>query len=454
MMYYSTIKHSFRNMAIIIICMMICGIMLPSCGAEAKKPTQKSDSKLDVVVETFVSLGDDIQEILSLLGANLNLQLVVSPKVKGTVNASFKNTSLRSILDAILAPLNAGYVEEDGVIKILTREEIDSNYRTVQYGNDPRRTGKVKLVKGEKPRLEIRDGDSVITIAKSVMLEEAMKALSAHYNVVEAPPREDWEVRLYLYPKEAEKLLPLLESQLPRGSRIEESLNLGTIGVFTSHEGQRSAGDFISGVESVIRHSEKRKSDSRTTQASSSTPQEHVLEILILQGTPKKKQYTTPTLLSNEAKIMGLEEEDLMFMGGWDWQTFGTGMVNLSGGKSQFDTYISGWTASGGADFRRRLLKQDSRVTLQLEIEKQMPMKQTVNAQGGGSVQQVTFTSKDKYKNVTMVRVETDIAPGRMTILASSSNDKYFEGPIVVAVRLRSKTTNASNTGTNNKRNR
>ncbi|MBE7560693.1 hypothetical protein HS125_17835 [bacterium] len=82
-------------------------------------------SKLDTTkVSDFVATGDSIQDVMTLLGQDLNLRIVVSPQVKGNVNANLTGeVTLRAILDTILPPLGATYMEESGIIRIMTETE-------------------------------------------------------------------------------------------------------------------------------------------------------------------------------------------------------------------------------------------------------------------------------------------------------------------------------------------
>ncbi len=86
-------------------------------------------SKLDTTkVSDFVATGDNIQDVMTLLGQDLNLRIVVSPQVKGNVNANLHGeVTLRALLDTILPPLQAKYVEESSLISIMTTQEADIN---------------------------------------------------------------------------------------------------------------------------------------------------------------------------------------------------------------------------------------------------------------------------------------------------------------------------------------
>ena len=94
--------------------------MLFCVGAVA--PTW-AQSKLDTQVSDFIAAGDNIQDVMAILGQDLNLRIVVSPNVKGAVNASLQNVTLRQILDTILPPLQARYMEKDSIIQIMTEAE-------------------------------------------------------------------------------------------------------------------------------------------------------------------------------------------------------------------------------------------------------------------------------------------------------------------------------------------
>jgi general secretion pathway protein D len=138
--------NRFRsNLTMVLLATAVFWLMPSLFVAQGAPP--KSESKLDIIVEDFSAIGDDIQEILGLLGADLGLQFSVSPKVKGTVNASFQKVSLRAILDAILTPLEATYIEEGGIIKIMhnserTQESQPTETRTFRLNN--RKVGDVK----------------------------------------------------------------------------------------------------------------------------------------------------------------------------------------------------------------------------------------------------------------------------------------------------------------------
>ncbi len=88
-----------------------------------------TQSKLDTTkVSDFVATGDSIQDVMTLLGQDLNLRIVVSPQVKGNVNANLTGeVTLRQILDTILPPLQATYQEEGSIIRIMTQAEADLN---------------------------------------------------------------------------------------------------------------------------------------------------------------------------------------------------------------------------------------------------------------------------------------------------------------------------------------
>ena len=80
-------------------------------------------SALDRYVDDFIAAGDNVQDVMAILGQDLGLRIVVSPNVKGAVSASLQDVTLRQILDTVVPQLGAVYVEENGIIQVMTEEE-------------------------------------------------------------------------------------------------------------------------------------------------------------------------------------------------------------------------------------------------------------------------------------------------------------------------------------------
>jgi len=71
-------------------------------------------------IHDFSAQGDNIQDVLRILGEDLGVRIVVSPNVKGGVTADLRDVTLRQLLDTILPPLDAQYRVKDGTIQICT----------------------------------------------------------------------------------------------------------------------------------------------------------------------------------------------------------------------------------------------------------------------------------------------------------------------------------------------
>lgn len=64
-----------------------------------------------------------VGDIVRIFAAQTGLNMLVSPKVNATVTANFKDAPIRSAFLAILSANNLYYLEQEGIIKVLTQPE-------------------------------------------------------------------------------------------------------------------------------------------------------------------------------------------------------------------------------------------------------------------------------------------------------------------------------------------
>jgi type IV pilus assembly protein PilQ len=80
---------------------------------------------------TFSFENEDISKVVSILAQYSGANIVVSPKVKGTVTFSLKNIPWRDALEQIVKTLGYAVVEEDrGILRIVPREELKEQLET------------------------------------------------------------------------------------------------------------------------------------------------------------------------------------------------------------------------------------------------------------------------------------------------------------------------------------
>jgi len=212
---------------------------------------------------------------------------------------------------------------------------------------------------------------------------------------------EDWEVRFYDCEQTFEPFLPLLESMLPAGSKISAHLERSLVAAFTSPEGHERAGRFFEELEQKSQSRSTRTRLSSTRRISSRRAQSVVLEILLLQGNSDDGSKRGEREFSPDASQMGLEPEDLAFLGKRSWQTYDKAYVR-SGDSLRFRTSLGDKTLDGEVE-----VLDGDRVKLEMDLQ----------ASGSRSVSSTALLNSGQ------------------TTLVTSYSAEQTAGSIVVAVR-------------------
>lgn len=142
-------------------------LLLPLIFLAAAFPPAWSQSKLDTTkVVDFMATNEQVQDVMALLGQDLNIRIVVSPQVRGTVNANIPGeVTLRAVLDSVLPALGANYYEEGGIINIVTQAEHDAKFKTSEQLITRSFTLRQRRVEDAKPIVEVhKTKDGIVTL--------------------------------------------------------------------------------------------------------------------------------------------------------------------------------------------------------------------------------------------------------------------------------------------------
>ena len=66
----------------------------------------------------------DVKNILRLISAKTGINIIAGPDIKGTVTVHFNNVTLKSALDSILKAKGYGYVEENGILRVVSSDKL------------------------------------------------------------------------------------------------------------------------------------------------------------------------------------------------------------------------------------------------------------------------------------------------------------------------------------------
>ena len=78
----------------------------------------------------------DVRQLLELLSRRSGLNILVSPKVSGTVTANFEGVTLDRVLAAVLKLAHLVEKKEGSIHYIYTKQEIAGRSRGRQEGTD------------------------------------------------------------------------------------------------------------------------------------------------------------------------------------------------------------------------------------------------------------------------------------------------------------------------------
>lgn len=115
-------RRGFERKTVFILA--IAAIFFISLGAVAQGE-DAGDTSLPS--ETIISLnvkGEELYNVLRLIAEKTSLNIVINEKVRGKITLRLENVELFQALDALLEGTGFGYKEKDGIIQILSEEEL------------------------------------------------------------------------------------------------------------------------------------------------------------------------------------------------------------------------------------------------------------------------------------------------------------------------------------------
>ena len=203
------------------------------------------------------------------------------------------------------------------------------------------------------------------------------------------PWTTDWEIELYSIQQAFEPFVPMLKNILPQGSMLTVDEQHKSLAVLTSVDGHARVSDFIAQYQDMSQESKP----SGQAIGLRGKPENILLEILLLEGEQVDKG-TSIVHLSDEAKAMGLIDEDLVFMGQRNWRTVGKGIVQVSMNNS-FSSIL------GGGEIRCDLFEgSESKIGMEIFLDYKV--------------------ETNNIRQFTKLQTKTELEPDQTTIVASS----------------------------------
>ena len=122
-----TIKSNGLNL--LIICALLCFCCASALAAESSEQTGKKKVLTDLEQRMQKVVCIDVNDVpigtvIRQLSDQVNVDLIMSPKVTGNVTVSLNDVSLDEALRCILDVHGAGIIVGENVIRILSREEM------------------------------------------------------------------------------------------------------------------------------------------------------------------------------------------------------------------------------------------------------------------------------------------------------------------------------------------
>ena len=122
-------KTKSRRLNIFIICAFICLGCVSASAIESEEQVEKKAVLTDLELRMQKTVCIDVNEVpiatvIRQLADQIDVDLIMSPKVTGNVTVSLTDVSLDEALRCILDVHGAGIIVGENVIRILSREEM------------------------------------------------------------------------------------------------------------------------------------------------------------------------------------------------------------------------------------------------------------------------------------------------------------------------------------------
>ena len=91
-------------------------------------PTQAQSAGESKVIDVLDLRDMNITDVLKLISQKSGLNIVAAQNVKGTVTVYLKNMAVLDVLRTIVDAYGWAYVQEDGLIKVMTAQEFETEY--------------------------------------------------------------------------------------------------------------------------------------------------------------------------------------------------------------------------------------------------------------------------------------------------------------------------------------
>lgn len=266
--------------------------------------------------------------------------------------------------------------------------------------------------------------------------------------------RKDRETRFYPITPNLEPLLHLLENSMPSGSDFTISLENDLVGVLSDPAGHEVARQFFEHLEAGLAKQRERQEQARrlleermererietAKQDEMARLQEEALdapvrlELLVLEGIRSDR-----IVLSDESRMIGLTEEDLLFLGSRDWRTVGVALIRTQH-RREFQTSLVtyGRTEDEGAFTRTMdydltvdggiVLKPGGTLSLEVSVSGVLEV-----IQRGTNAEGQPVAGGDDHE-LSPLQTSADLPVGG-TALMGSTRIRGFGNPIALVVR-------------------
>jgi len=124
-----SIKIKSSLIYLLTICAIICFFSTPAFAEESNKQTEKNEVLTDLEKRMQKKVCIDVNDVpLSIvirqLAEQVDVDLIMSPKVSGNVTVTLTDVALEEVLRSILDVHGAGYIAGENIIRILSRDEM------------------------------------------------------------------------------------------------------------------------------------------------------------------------------------------------------------------------------------------------------------------------------------------------------------------------------------------
>lgn len=97
-------------------------------GESKTQPAQSLSEKKNIIVDVLELKDMDIGDVLKLISKKTGLNIVTGQNVKGKVTIYLKNVEVRDVLQIILESNDLAYIEENGIIRVMTAKDYELTY--------------------------------------------------------------------------------------------------------------------------------------------------------------------------------------------------------------------------------------------------------------------------------------------------------------------------------------